>query len=185
MMGFWFLLSEYLQHVLCFTPFQAGLGFIPMTLSLFVAAVLVPRLTKTAGPVKVIALSIMFLAASLVDAFFLTSISSYAFMVTPLLILSGLGQGFIMSPLTSLGIQEATPEISGVASGLVNVSHFVGGSLGLSIMVSLGEYMPTMMSKFHLAMIIVFCFIACMALTGLLVFMPSLHHSRQQHCITE
>ena len=90
-----------------------------------------------------------------------------------------------MSPLTSLGIQEATPEISGVASGLVNVSHFVGGSLGLSIMVSLGEYMPTMMSKFHLAMIIGFCFIACMALTGLLVFMPSLHHSRQQHCITE
>ncbi len=185
MMGFWFLLSEYLQHVLCFTPFQAGLGFIPMTLSLFVAAVLVPRLAKTAGPVKVIALSIMFLAASLVDAFFLTSISSYAFMVTPLLILSGLGQGFIMSPLTSLGIQEATPEISGVASGLVNVSHFVGGSLGLSIMVSLGEYMPTMMSKFHLAMIIGFCFIACMALTGLLVFMPSLHHSSQQHCITE
>lgn len=185
MMGFWFLLSEYLQHVLGFTPFQAGLGFIPMTLSLFVAAVLVPRLTKTAGPVKVIALSIMFLAASLVGAFFLTSTSSYAFMVTPLLILSGLGQGFVMSPLTSLGIQDATPEISGVASGLVNVSHFVGGSLGLSIMVSLGEYMPTMMSKFHLAMIIGFCFIACMALTGLLVFMPSLHHSRQQHCITE
>lgn len=177
MMGFWFLLSEYLQHVLGFTPFQAGLGFIPMTLSLFVAAVLVPRLTKTAGPVKVIALSIMFLAASLVGAFFLTSTSSYAFMVTPLLILSGLGQGFVMSPLTSLGIQDATPEISGVASGLVNVSHFVGGSLGLSIMVSLGEYMPTMMSKFHLAMIIGFCFIACMALTGLLSCHPCTIHA--------
>jgi hypothetical protein len=45
------------------------------------------------------------------------------------MILIGAGQGATLSPLTAAGI-------AGVASGLVNVAHQLGGSLGLGILVT-------------------------------------------------
>lgn len=179
MMGFWFFLSEYMQHVLGFTPLQAGLGFIPMTVSLFLAALVVPYLVSTVGNSKVLGMSVAFLGLGLVGALFLTDRSSYVFAVTPILLLLGIGQGLAMSPMTSLGIQDAAPDIAGAASGLVNVTHQLGGSLGLAIMVSLGEGTPLMMDKFHIAMEIGLAFVIAMGLGAYFFFQKSRHAVRK------
>ena len=39
----WFFLTLYLQQVLHYDAIEAGLGFLPMTLSIFVASTLAPR----------------------------------------------------------------------------------------------------------------------------------------------
>lgn len=44
MMGFNFMISEYMQGVYGFTPLEAGLGFLPATVSTFLAAIEVPHL---------------------------------------------------------------------------------------------------------------------------------------------
>ena len=52
------------------------------------------------------------------------------------MILIGAGQGATLSPLTAAGIAGVHGEDAGAASGLVNVFHQLGGSLGLGILVT-------------------------------------------------
>jgi hypothetical protein len=52
------------------------------------------------------------------------------------MILIGAGQGATLSPLTAAGIAGVAPADAGAASGLVNVAHQLGGSLGLGILVT-------------------------------------------------
>jgi MFS family permease len=52
------------------------------------------------------------------------------------LMLLGVGIGVAITPLTSAGIAGVAPEDAGAASGLVNVAHQLGGSLGIGILVT-------------------------------------------------
>jgi len=49
--------------------------------------------------------------------------------------LIGIGQGATLSPLTVAGISGVARDDAGAASGLVNATHQLGGSLGLGILV--------------------------------------------------
>ena len=51
----WFFLTLYLQQVLGYDALQAGLAFLPMTLSIFAASSLAPRVVARFGPRRVIA----------------------------------------------------------------------------------------------------------------------------------
>ena len=51
----WFFLTLYLQQVLHYDAIDAGLGFLPMTLSIFAASTLAPRAVARFGPRRVIA----------------------------------------------------------------------------------------------------------------------------------
>jgi hypothetical protein len=53
------------------------------------------------------------------------------------MILIGLGQGLCLAPLTAAGIVGVNAEDAGAASGMVNVAHQLGGSLGLAVLVTL------------------------------------------------
>lgn len=57
------------------------------------------------------------------------------------MLLIGFGQGLAMSPLTNMGIEGIGSENTGAASGFVNVSHQLGGAFGLSLMVTLTQWM--------------------------------------------
>jgi hypothetical protein len=48
----------------------------------------------------------------------------------------GIGQGFGLSALTTGGMAGVAAEDAGVAGGLVNVAHHLGGALGLGILVT-------------------------------------------------
>ena len=53
----------------------------------------------------------------------------------PLVIL-GIGAGAAFTPLTAAGVAGVAPRDAGAASGLVNVAHQLGGSLGLGVLVT-------------------------------------------------
>ncbi|MEC5385307.1 MFS transporter [Uliginosibacterium sp. H3] len=135
MVGFWFFTTQFLQHVLGFTPFEAGLAYLPTTLPNFASALMVPRLTRRFGNGPVLAgglaltlLGMIWLAFVTVDASYLTGIA------LPMILL-GVGQGCTLSPLTISGVAGVAAEDAGAASGLVNAAHQLGGSLGLAILV--------------------------------------------------
>lgn len=135
MMGFWFFITQYLQRVMGYSPLQAGLAFLPMTLANFTVAVAVPRLTHRFGNARLLAGG---LTVTLVGMAWLSQLSADTAYVSGIalpMILIGIGQGATLSPLTSSGIAGVAPEDAGAASGLVNVAHQLGGSLGLGVLV--------------------------------------------------
>jgi MFS family permease len=53
------------------------------------------------------------------------------------MLLLGVGAGLVFPALMTLAMSGATPEDSGLASGLVNTTQQVGGALGLAVLATL------------------------------------------------
>lgn len=137
MMGFWFFMTQFLQDVLGFSPFQAGLAFLPMTVANLAVALAVPRLTRRLGNGRLLAAGLLLTLAGMAWLSRLTAGTDYVTDVALPMVLIGGGQGATLSPLTAAGIAGVAAEDAGAASGLVNVSHQLGGgSLGLGILVA-------------------------------------------------
>jgi len=136
MMGFWFFITQYLQTVHGYTALQAGIGFLPMTVANFAVAIAVPRLTRRYGNGLLLAAG---LALTAVGMFWLSRLAAGTDYITGValpMVLIGAGQGATLSPLTAAGIAGVSAKDAGAASGLVNVAHQLGGSLGLSVLVT-------------------------------------------------
>ncbi|MGO9977420.1 MAG: MFS transporter [Solirubrobacteraceae bacterium] len=137
MMGFWFFLTQYLQIVDSDTPLQAGIAFLPMTVVNFAVAMAVPELTRRHGNGVLLAGG---LTLTLIGMAWLRRLSAGTDYLTGIafpMVLIGAGQGATLSPWTAAGIAGAAPRDAGAASGLVNVAHQLGGSLGLGILVTI------------------------------------------------
>ncbi|SEQ29875.1 drug resistance transporter, EmrB/QacA subfamily [Devosia sp. YR412] len=133
--AFFFFATQLMQQVLGFSPLWAGIGFLPMTIPTFIAALAVPRLAARLGQAGVLVIAIGLLAIGL---FLLAqagpSANYWTAVSIPMLIL-GFGNGAILGPLTTFGLRAVEPRDQGAASGMVNVAHQIGGSLGLSVLV--------------------------------------------------
>ncbi|MEV8506310.1 MFS transporter [Actinoplanes sp. NPDC051475] len=136
MMGFWFFITQYLQVVKGFSPLAAGIAFFPMTVVNFVVAIATPRLTLRFGNGLLLAGGIALTMAGMFWLSRLTADTSYLAGIALPMVLIGAGQGASLGPLTAAGIAGVEPRDAGAASGLVNVAHQLGGSLGLGILVA-------------------------------------------------
>lgn len=135
MVGFWFYASQFLQGVLGFSAFAAGLAFLATALPQSAAAMMVPRLTQRFGNGKVLAVGLTITTAGLMWLAAVVNLGlGYASLIVPMVLL-GVGQGWTLSPLTVAGIAGVPAGAAGAASGLVNVAHQLGGSLGLAMLV--------------------------------------------------
>lgn len=135
MIGFWFYTTQYLQGVLGMRPLEAGMAFLPATLVNFAVALMVPRLTRRFGNARLLAFGV---AVSAVGMAWLGQVgpdTAYLFGVALPMVLIGAGQGATLSPMTVVGVAGVSPQDAGAASGLVNVAHQLGGTLGLSLLV--------------------------------------------------
>jgi len=135
MVGFWFYTTQYLQGVLGMRPLQAGIAFLPMTLVNFAVALAVSRLTHRHGNARVLAAGLTVMVLGMGWLAQVGPDTSYLFGVTLPMALIGAGQGAALSPLTVAGVAGVPAEDAGAASGLLNVAHHLGGSLGLGLLV--------------------------------------------------
>lgn len=136
MIGFFFFTTQFLQEVLHFPPSKTGLAFLPMTLLNFAVAMAVPRLTRRIGNATLLAAG---LATCLTGFVWLSGVSidsGYFVGIALPMMLIGAGQGMALSPLTTAGIAGVGASDAGAASGVVNVAHQLGNSLGLAVLVS-------------------------------------------------
>lgn len=136
MFGQFFFLTQFLQSVLGYSPLEAGVAFLPLTLVMFSMVFVVPRLSARLGSARLLAGGI---ATALVAMTWLSQLSagtSYLTGVAIPMVILGIGAGAAFTPLTSLGVAGVAAEDAGAASGLVNVAHQLGGSLGLGVLVT-------------------------------------------------
>ncbi|WP_043460794.1 MFS transporter [Azohydromonas australica] len=135
MVGFWFFTTQYLQGVLGYRPLEAGLAFLPTTLPNFLAAMAVPRLTRRWGNARLLAFGLLLGVVGMAWLGQVDAHTAYLTGVALPMILIGIGQGGVLGPLTVSAVAGVAGEDAGAASGLVNVAHQLGGSLGLGILV--------------------------------------------------
>jgi EmrB/QacA subfamily drug resistance transporter len=136
MFGQFFFLTQYLQGVLHYSPLEAGVAFLPLTLVMFSMVFVVPRLSARLGSARLLAGGV---ATALVGMTWLSQLSagtSYLTGVAIPMVILGVGAGAAFTPLTALGVAGVGAEDAGAASGLVNVAHQLGGSLGLGVLVT-------------------------------------------------
>ena len=131
MMSFYFFTTQYLQEVLGLSASEAGLAFLPTTLANFTAALAIPWLTRLFGNAALMAAAVAVGFIGMVWLSGLGADSHYLAVVMPLLLI-GVSQGACLSPLTAAAMTDVSSRDAGAASGLVNVSHQLGGTLGLS-----------------------------------------------------
>jgi len=138
MFGMFFLGALYLQRVLHYSSLEVGLAFLPTTivmggLSLGFSEKLImrfgPRTTLIPG-VCMTVLALLLFARTPVDGKYLTDL-------LPPFLLIGIGMGSAFPAIMTLAMSGATPEDSGLASGLVNTSMQVGGAIGLAVLATL------------------------------------------------
>jgi EmrB/QacA subfamily drug resistance transporter len=138
MFAMFFLGALYLQEILGYDPLQVGLAFLPATLvmgtlSLGFSERLIMRFgaRRTLMPgLVMIAGGLLLFARTPVDGTFVAD-------VLPPMLLIGVGIGTSFPALMTVAMSGATPQDSGLASGLVNTSAQVGGAIGLAILATL------------------------------------------------
>jgi len=129
-----FFITLYLQQVLGDDALEAGLSFLPMTLSVFTGSTLAPRLVARVGVRPVIAAGMLLATAGLVMFTGVRPEASYAAHVLPGAITSGLGMGLALVSSTIAATEGVPSGESGLASGLLNMSRLFGGALGLAVL---------------------------------------------------
>jgi EmrB/QacA subfamily drug resistance transporter len=135
----WFFLTLYLQQVLHYSAIEAGLGFLPMTLSIFAGSTCAPRIVARFGPRRVITVGML---AAATGGLLLTGVSpggNYVNAVLAGAVVGALGMGFSLVPATIAAMQGVPSAQSGLASGLLNTSRLMGGALGLAVLSTIAD----------------------------------------------
>ncbi|WP_030202408.1 MFS transporter [Streptomyces sp. NRRL S-87] len=134
--GMFFFLTLFVQNVLGFSPLEAGLAFLPVSAVIAVAAGFTSQMLPRFGPKPFMVVGALLAAAGLtwltqcdIDSTYLGSI------LGPILVFAA-GMGLQFVSLTLMALSRVPDQESGAASGLLNAMQQVGGSLGLSILVT-------------------------------------------------
>jgi predicted MFS family arabinose efflux permease len=131
-----FFLTTYLQQVLGFTPFEAGLRVIPVALGIIVASGISARLTVHVGTKAMVAGGLATVASALFLLSTATVDSGYGLVAAVLLIL-GAGMGMAMAPATDSVMGSLPLAKASVGSAMNDTTRMVGGALGVAILGSL------------------------------------------------
>jgi len=132
MFGSIFMLPIYLQNSLGYTPFQAGLVFLPMGIMQGLSAPLAGIFSDRFNPKIPIILGLALMAYAFYEYGFLSYLSEKSQIMPPLYI-RGIAMGILFAPLTTMAISEITNQKMAQASGLLNVIRQIGGSLGVAL----------------------------------------------------
>ena len=135
----WYFLSLYLQDVLAYGPLRAGLAFLPMGLAIIVGSQVTARIMPRTG-----ARSLLLVGTALVCGGFLWlsqigADSHYWSAVFGPGVIISFALGIIFTPLASSATADVERADAGLASGLLNTSRQVGGSLGLAVLATVAS----------------------------------------------
>jgi EmrB/QacA subfamily drug resistance transporter len=132
MFGVIFLLTQYFQFVLGYTPLEAGVRLLPLALTMMVVAPLSARIVERIGT-KVVVGSGLFLAGLGVLSFVQLDVSTGYENIFWRLMLMAVGMGLTMAPATESIMGSLPLAKAGVGSAVNDTTRQVGGALGVAI----------------------------------------------------
>ena len=131
-----YFLTQYLQGVLDYTPFEAGVRMLPVAGGLIVGGPLSAKLAERLGTRTVVAAGLSVVAFALYMLTGADADSSYSLVAWSLALL-GFGMGVTMAPATESIMSSVPLGHAGVGSAMNDTVRMVGGTLGVAILGSL------------------------------------------------
>src|SRR4051794_22588441 len=126
-------LSLYVQNTLGYSPIQAGVRFLPLSLVSFGVALLTGRLIGKVAMRVLLGSAMAAAAVGLISMAHLTATSTWPVLL-PGLILAGTGLGITSTGLASAALSAVEPARAGMAAGLVNTLRQVGTATGVAVL---------------------------------------------------
>jgi predicted MFS family arabinose efflux permease len=134
MFSMFFFLSLYIQNILGFGPAKSGLSFLPITLIIGVVATIASRNIAKVGYKTFMVIAPLLMAIGFLLLSNIHVDGTYLGDVFPGLAFIALGMGLSFVSVTVAATSGVRADESGLASGILNTSQQIGGSLGLAIL---------------------------------------------------
>jgi EmrB/QacA subfamily drug resistance transporter len=131
MFSMFLYLTLYIQDVLGYSPLQAGLRFLPVTLLSFIVAPIAGRLSVLVPVRLLLGVGLLLVSAGLLSMTAVDATSGWTVLI-PGFLLAGAGVGLINPPLASTAIGVVHHSRSGMASGINNTFRQVGIATGIA-----------------------------------------------------
>jgi EmrB/QacA subfamily drug resistance transporter len=147
MIGVFYFLTLFIQNTLRFSPLQAGLAFLAMTVPLFGTARVTPKLLARFGAKPVTTAGTALITIAMLWLTQLTGTSTFAGSLLGPLLLIGVGVGLTFMPLNAIILSTVPPRDTGSASGLLQAMQRIGTSVGLAVLVAVAATGHTLASQ--------------------------------------
>jgi MFS family permease len=131
--GLFFCVPLFLSVALGLSAIATGVRLLPLSITLLLGAVGVPRLFPDASPRRVVRVGFIALFAGIVTLVALLDAGAGPEIVTWPLLLAGLGVGALASQLGSVTVSAVPDEQSGEVGGLQNTVTNLGASIGTAL----------------------------------------------------
>ena len=131
--GLFFAVPLFLSVALGLSAVATGVRLLPLSITLLLAAVGVPRLFPNASPRRVVRLGFLALFAGIVVMIAALDAGAGPEIVTWPMLLAGLGVGALASQLGSVTVSAVPDEESGEVGGLQNTLTNLGASIGTAL----------------------------------------------------
>jgi len=132
MFGSMFLITQYLQFVIGYSPLQTGIRMVPFSLAMMVVAPNSTRIVHKFGTKITVATGMAVVTFGLILLSFLTAESSYFSIATRMMFLAA-GMGLVMAPATESVMSSLPLAKAGVGSAVNDTTRQVGGALGVAV----------------------------------------------------
>jgi MFS family permease len=131
--GLFFAVPLFLSVALGLSAIATGVQLLPLSITLLLAAVGVPKLFPNASPRRVVRIGFLSLFASLVILIALLDLGAGPEITTWPMLLAGLGVGALASQLGAVTVSAVPDEQSGEVGGLQNTVTNLGASIGTAL----------------------------------------------------
>jgi EmrB/QacA subfamily drug resistance transporter len=131
--GFIFVILQYVQFVLGYSPFEAGVALAPTAVLMMALSPRVPKVLERFGPGLVGPVGLLLIAAGFL-VFSTAGVDSSYWLLLGGLIPLGVGMALATTPATTAIVSSLPQAKQGVASAVNDVAREVGGALGIAVL---------------------------------------------------
>jgi EmrB/QacA subfamily drug resistance transporter len=133
MFATFFFLSLYMQTIRGYSAFEAGVRFLPMTVTIILTAPNAGKYAQKHGSRIPMTYGLILAGGGLLVLSRLSVDTSYLWML-PVFVVMGHGMGATMAPMTAAVMNAVGHERAGLGSAMTNTSREVGGVFGIALL---------------------------------------------------
>ena len=132
--GFVFLIVQYFQLVLGYTPLEAGVRTLPVAFSIAFASIAAPQIVQRVGTTRVVSAGLTLMAAAFAWVAIANDGATPYSVIAGQMVLLGVGLGFTTAPATESIMGSLSLGKAGVGSAVNDTTRELGSTLGVAVL---------------------------------------------------